>query len=79
MVATQVQTGMQINDNPTWLASGVGHPQGASLLTFTAYNPFNLVLGGTPHYWSAQVGGQAMPSLLIPLTSALTHVVAIES
>ncbi|HLX57340.1 MAG TPA: hypothetical protein VKR83_09970, partial [Ktedonobacteraceae bacterium] len=72
MVATSMQTTMQINDNPTWIAGG-------NSLTFTAYNPFNLVLGGTPHYWSAQVGTQTTRTSLIPLTPKLFHVIAIGS
>lgn len=72
MVATPAQTGMQINDNPQWIANG-------DTLTFTAYNAFNRVLGGTPRYWSAQVGeGHGQP-LVIPLTPAMSHIVAIGS
>ncbi|HVB76029.1 MAG TPA: hypothetical protein VNE38_20950 [Ktedonobacteraceae bacterium] len=70
LVASPTQTGLQINDNPTWIAGG-------TTLTFTAYNPFNLVLGGAPRYWSAQVGLQVTHTPLVPLTPVLSHVVAI--
>ena len=72
MVATPAQTGLQINANPQWIANG-------DTLTFTAYNPFNLVLGGAPRYWSAQVREGPGQPLLIPLTPAMSHIVAIGS
>lgn len=84
IVATPALTGVQINDNPKWIASG-----GNLSITFTAYNPFNLVLGGSPRYWSAFVGanlsrpgasGLMMPQAgaqLVPLSPVMSHVVAI--
>ena len=72
MVATPAQTGVQINANPQWIASG-------DTLTFTAYNAFNRVLGGRPSYWSAQVTSQQTQPLVIPLTPAMSHIVAIGS
>ncbi len=72
VVASQAQTGKQISDNPLWIASG-------TKLTFTSYNPFNLVLGGMPRYWSAQVGDQSSQPLVIPLTSSLSSIAAIGS
>jgi Tol biopolymer transport system component len=71
-VASQAQTGKQISNNPVWTAGG-------NKLTFTAYNPFNLALGGAPRYWSAQVGDQPSQPLVIPLTSSLLRIVAIGS
>lgn len=77
LVATPTLTGMQINDHPEWIANGTG----TMSITFTAYNPFNLALGGSPRYWSAQavraaamVVGQAQAT---PISSAMTHVAAI--
>ena len=72
MVASQAQTGKQISSNAVWTAGG-------KKLTFTAYNPFNLVLGGTPRYWSAQVGDQPSQPSVIPLTPSLLSIVAIGS
>jgi Tol biopolymer transport system component len=72
IVASHTQTGKQISTNPLWSANG-------EKLTFTAYNPFNLVLGGEPRYWSAQVTDRPAQSLVTPLTSSLMHIVAISS
>jgi WD40-like Beta Propeller Repeat len=81
IVAAPAQTGAQFNDNPQWIANGPGQLS----ITFTAYNPFNLVLGGSPRYWSAQVvratglvQHQAQFQAT-PLSPALSHVVAIGS
>ncbi len=71
-VASQAQTGKQISSNAVWTAD-------SKMLTFTAYNPFNLVLGGEPRYWSAQVSEQLLHPAVIPLTSSLLHIVAIGS
>lgn len=79
MVATPAQTGMQINDHPQWIANGAG----SLSITFTAYNPFNLVLGGSPRYWSASFSRAAdhlSQSQVVPLSpgiSSIQHVVAI--
>ena len=81
LVATAASTGMQLNLNPEWVTNATNAP-GSSLLLFTASNPFNLVLGGSPRYWSAQVAevlasraqSQSLPE---PLTPALSHVVAV--
>ena len=78
LVATPAQTGMQINDNPQWISNS------ATLsITFTAYNPFNLVLGGSPRYWSvratnvsAMMARRVQPKVF-PLSPAMSHVVAI--
>lgn len=69
LVVSSQQTNMQMNTNPVWSADGTS-------ITFTALNPTNRVLGGTPRYWSARVNdGQAQPAV-VPLTPALSHVVA---
>ncbi len=72
MVATSAQTGVQISNNPVWSANG-------QKLTFTAYNSFNLVLGGSPRYWSAQVKTPTTQNMITPLSSLLSHVIAIGS
>jgi len=72
IVASQAQTSKQISDNPVWTDNG-------NKLTFTAYNPFNIVLGGSPRYWSVQATNQRSQSQVTPLTSLLLHVVAIGS
>ncbi len=71
-VASQVQTGLQMSSNAVWTSGG-------KKLTFTAYNSFNLALGGTPRYWSAQVGDQLSQPSVIPLTPSLLSIVAIGS
>lgn len=73
LVATPAQTGMQLNYAPTWIGNG-------SIVTFIAANPFNMVLGGTPRYWSARVGNVPVGADLSrpePLTPPIAHVVAI--
>lgn len=70
LVASPAQTGMQLNYDPTWLGDG-------SSVTFIAANPFNMVLGGMPRYWSARVGNTPMQPTAQPLTLPIAHVVAI--
>lgn len=72
LVATSAQTGVQINANPQWVAGGAD-------ITFTAYNPINRVLGGTPRYWSAAVEGPQVSAFVTPLSPAISHVIAIGS
>jgi dipeptidyl aminopeptidase/acylaminoacyl peptidase len=69
LVASSAQTGMQLNTNPAWSADSTS-------ITFTALNPANRVLGGTPRYWSAHVNGVQMQPSAKPLTPAMSHVVA---
>jgi hypothetical protein len=69
-LASPSQTGMSINANPVW--------EHGNSITFTAFNPINRVLGGTPRYWSVRVGGPKSPLVLVPLTPVLTSVVAVE-
>jgi dipeptidyl aminopeptidase/acylaminoacyl peptidase len=71
-VASQAQTGKQISSNAEWT-------DGGNRLIFTSYNPFNLVLGGSPGYWSAQVSEQVSQPSVVPLTSTLSHIAAIGS
>lgn len=78
MIATTAVTGMQLNLNPEWVMNATAGT-GSALLLFTASNPFNLVLGGSPRYWSARISTTTRAqtqSLLEPLTSVLSHVVA---
>lgn len=72
LVASAQQTGMQWNIHPTWAASSAD-------ITFTAQNPTNRALGGTPRYWSAHAVDSAGPPLksrVVPLSPAIPHVVA---
>ena len=70
LVATPDSTGMQMNVNPQWAADSTS-------ITFTAFNPINLVIGGTPRYWSAHIANfQSKPSV-VPLTPAMQYVVAV--
>ncbi|GAC1349039.1 MAG: hypothetical protein NVSMB27_18890 [Ktedonobacteraceae bacterium] len=69
-VASAKQTGMQLNLNPTWTADS------AYSITFTASNPVNRLLGGSPRYWSARVAGIQSQLLVSPLTPTLTHIIA---
>ena len=68
VVAAPAQTGMQINANPQWSANG-------ATIIFTAFNPINRVIGGTPRYWSASIAGDASRPSVVPLTPAIPHVV----
>jgi len=68
-VASANQTGMQLNLNPAWTA-------GSATITFTAFNPVNRLLGGSPRYWSAQVTGIQSRLLVSPLTPLLAHIIA---
>ena len=75
IVASSAQTGMELNLNPSW-------SNDSATLTFTAANATNLVIGGTPHYWSARITMQQMHSSSIPmvtplLTPNLLHIVAV--
>ena len=75
IVASSSQTGMQLNLNPSW-------SNDSASVTFTAANPTNLVIGGTPHYWSARIPTQQMHSSNLPMltpliTPSLMHIVAV--
>jgi WD40 repeat protein len=69
-VASPSETGMQLNFAPTWSAD-------SSSITFIASNPANLVIGGSPRYWSARLTGSQMRPSLAPLTPTIPHVVAL--
>ncbi len=70
IVASPNQTGMQLNYNPSWAANSAS-------ITFIASNPVNLVIGGSPRYWSARVTtAPAQPSVQA-LTPVMQHVVAV--
>jgi len=71
VVASYTQTSMQINANPQWSSDGAS-------ITFTAFNPINRVLGGTPRYWSILIEGQQAQPQVVPLTPEILHVVAVE-
>ncbi len=69
-IVSAQQTGMMLNLNPTWTADSAS-------ITFTALNPINHVVGGTPRYWSARVVGPTTRPAAIQLTPALSHVIAV--
>ena len=69
VVASATQTGMQLNYNPVWSADSTS-------ITFTASNPVNAVLGGSPRYWSARALGSQMQPSVLPLTPSMSHVIA---
>jgi Tol biopolymer transport system component len=70
LVASPSQTGMQLNYAPTWSTD-------SSSITFIASNPANLMLGGSPRYWSANLTSSQMKPSLAPLTPEIPHVVAV--
>lgn len=69
VVASASQTGMQLNYNPVWSSDSTS-------ITFTASNPVNAVLGGSPRYWSARALGPQMQPSVLPLTPSMSHVIA---
>jgi Tol biopolymer transport system component len=71
IVASSAQTGFPLNSNPTWSAN-------SAQVIFTALNPINRDLGGSPRYWSASVNGPSGEAQVVPLTPAISHVVAWE-
>ncbi len=70
LAATPQQTGMQLNLNPTWAATSAS-------VTFTALNPINARVGGTPRYWQASVTGQSRPPAVTPISPVIPHVIAV--
>ncbi len=70
LAVSSAQTGMQMNINPVWTADSAS-------ITFTALNPINRVVGGSPRYWSAHIAGPQVRPVVIPLTPAMSHVVAV--
>lgn len=70
VVVSSQQTGMQLNINPHWTANSAS-------ITFTALNPINEVVGGSPRYWSARVAGPTMRPSVVPLTPPLSHIIAV--
>jgi Tol biopolymer transport system component len=76
LVASVRQTGVQLNSHPTW-------GKDSASITFTAQNSVNHVLGGSPRYYLVHVSNGASiqafaQSQITPLTSTLSHVVAIS-
>ena len=69
-VVSVQQTGMMQNIHPTWTADSAS-------LTFTALNPINRVVGGTPSYWSARVVGPGTRPAATQLTPAMSRIIAI--
>jgi Tol biopolymer transport system component len=71
IVASSAQTGFPLNINPTWSAN-------SEQVIFTALNAINSDLGGSPRYWSASVDAPSGKAQVVPLTPAISHVVAWE-
>lgn len=69
LVGLPAQTGVQMSINPLWTDDSAS-------VTFTAMNPANKVVGGTPRYWSADVSQDRSSPQPVPLTPAISHVVA---
>ncbi|HEU5230077.1 MAG TPA: hypothetical protein VFU49_19815 [Ktedonobacteraceae bacterium] len=69
LVDSSAQTGAQLSVDPIWTSDSAS-------VTFTAMNPANLVVGGTPRYWSTSIVGVQNSSQPIPLTPTIAHVVA---
>jgi Tol biopolymer transport system component len=71
LVASMAQTRQQLNINPIWSAQ-------SDSLIFTALNPVNSVIGGTPRYWSATNIDRPDETQIKPITPTFSHVVAWE-
>ncbi|HLG64117.1 MAG TPA: hypothetical protein VKY19_19390 [Ktedonosporobacter sp.] len=69
LVGLPAQTGVQMSINPLWTSDSAS-------VTFTAMNPANKIVGGTPRYWSADVSQDRSSPQPVPLTPAISHVVA---
>jgi dipeptidyl aminopeptidase/acylaminoacyl peptidase len=70
LVASSQQTAKPWNINPTWTMDSSG-------IIFTALDPVNRVLGGTPRYWSAPAPGPLGKPQALPISPAIPHVVAV--
>jgi Tol biopolymer transport system component len=69
LVASSLQTDVQLNTDPTWSAT-------SSQITFVASNPLNPIVGGSVRYWSVDATGKSMIPAALPLTPALQHIIA---
>jgi hypothetical protein len=69
VLASTQQTGMQMNVDPSWTADSAS-------VTFTAMNPINRVVGGTPRYWSAHITGPRLQPQVAPISPLISNVVA---
>lgn len=69
-VASPLETGVQINANPSWNANG-------TQITFAAYNPLNPVLGGNVRYWSVQANQTSLHPSAVQVSPTITHVIAL--
>lgn len=70
LVASSAQTGKPLNTHPSWTAD-------SAAILFTASDPVNTVIGGTPRYWSASVTGPQIRPQVVPVSSAISNVVAV--
>ena len=69
LIVSPKQTAQQWNINPTWSAQ-------SDHINFTALNPINRIVGGTTQSWSAQVSDQVGTVQIVPISAAISHVVA---
>ncbi len=69
LAVSNQQTGTQMNISPVWTADSAG-------ITFTALNPINSVIGGTPRYWSTHVTGPTSHAVVRPISPVISHVIA---
>jgi Tol biopolymer transport system component len=69
LVASPEQTGLPLNSNPTWSVDS------ASII-FTASQPVNRDIGGSPRYWSARVTDSTTKPQVVPITPAIPRVIA---
>lgn len=69
-VASPLETGVQINTNPTWSAN-------SAQITFAAFNPLNPEIGGNVRYWSVQANRTGIHPNLVQVSPTITHVIAL--
>jgi len=69
-VASPLETGVQINANPTWNAS-------STQITFAAFNPLNPDIGGNVRYWSVQANQTSLHPSAVQVSPTIAHVVAL--
>ncbi len=70
LVASVMQTGRQLNINPSWTWN-------SSSITFTALDAINRVVGGSPQYWSTGAISNGPQIRIRPITSVIPHFIAV--
>lgn len=69
-VASPLETGVQINANPTWNAN-------STQITFAAFNPLNPDIGGNVRYWSVQANQTSLHPSAVKVSPTIAHVIAL--